>query len=702
MKKVFCILLGIVMLVSAFNVAAFAATGSINSFAMNFYSNEKASSDTVYWEKGNTNYYMYVPSDADLSKAVIYLDATQSVYVNSVKIENGAVNNVFLQTGKQYVLTCGDSSYNLYLYQSANIPAVYITTNSGSLSYIHSSKDNKEGGTIRVYENGQLTLDSELKQIKGRGNSTWGFIKKPYNIKFDKKTALLGMEKAKKWTLLASYLDPQLISNPISWYIAEQLGLKYTSEYRHVDLYINGIYEGDYIICESVEIGTSRVNINDLASDNEKANPGIDLDTLSQGGSLAGGAIPSGNDTDSRKWVNIPSNPDNITGGYLLELEYASRYNAEKSGFVTRNGQCVVIKEPEVASKAEVEYISAYFEEMSEALYSQSGINSKGKHYSDYIDIDSLVSMYIVEELSKDVDAGLSSVYIYKDKDSDKFVFSPVWDFDQGNGNTGYTPYGVTLSDPDTWFANSISYGVKWSGNKICTPTVFNAAYRHEDFRAAVTEKWNAYIAAGKYNEMKSYITALSAELEASAQLNAIRWGHYSSYSSSEKTVAFRGIVSAVMSYYDKRVSALSKGFSETGAMIYYDANGGRGFTFDPTIAQMGDTLTVIGTNRADTVGAEITLTSPYPDRVFYAWNTKPDGSGTYYKVGSKIVLADKTTVLYAQWLTPEEIAVNNSKTCTHICHSDNAFLKFFWRIGLMFSRLFGINKTCACGVQHY
>lgn len=90
--------------------------------------------------------------------------------------------------------------------QSANIPAMYIQTDE-SLDYIHADKGNKSSASIRTYENGEMTLDGQLKQIKGRGNSTWNYAKKPYNIKFDEKTSLMGMPKAKKWSMLASYID---------------------------------------------------------------------------------------------------------------------------------------------------------------------------------------------------------------------------------------------------------------------------------------------------------------------------------------------------------------------------------------------------------------------------------------------------------------------------------------------------------------
>lgn len=73
-----------------------------------------------------------------------------------------------------HILICGDKIYPVTVCVSAFIPTVYINTKSGNLNHIHANKENKEQGDIRVYANGKMALDSTLKQIKGRGNASWG------------------------------------------------------------------------------------------------------------------------------------------------------------------------------------------------------------------------------------------------------------------------------------------------------------------------------------------------------------------------------------------------------------------------------------------------------------------------------------------------------------------------------------------------
>ena len=650
MKKSICVFLALLLLAFC-AVPSFAAGEGITVLQINPYGGDEADSDTVKWFASSGKYFLFLPADTGLSAAKVYFTASGDVTLDGAPVVFGESAAAF--TAGAHTLSCGSRSYPLTVMFSANIPTVYLTTQSGSLDYIHASKENKEPGSIRVYENGVKTTDSALKQIKGRGNSTWGLAKKPYNIKFDKKTALLGMPKAKKWTLLASYLDPQLISNPVSWKLSEMLQMPVTVRSRPVDLYINGAYYGNYILCESVEIQSSRINIHDLEEDNEEANPGIvaeDLPAVGTGenGTVLGGAVPG-----SKKWTPLPAEPDDVTGGYLLELDYAFRYNAEASGFVTENGQCVVIKSPEYASEAEVKYISAFFEEAWQALHSPTGTNAKGKHYSEYIDTGSLAGMYIVEEISKEVDCGLSSVFVYKDQGSQKLVFAPVWDFDQGNGNTDARFYGVRINDPNTWLANSLCNGINWSGNKVFTPTVFRAAYRQESFRELVWNKWKAFTDANGVQEWTSYIASLADTLLPSAVMNAERWNHYSG--SADRQAAYRNKVQTVLTYLRNRAAALSTGFSPDGAMIYYEPNGGSGFVFDGTIYSIGMNASVVAPDHTDwNVG--LAVTAPTQDLVFAGWNTEADGSGIAYQPGSLIRLNKKTTVLYAIWKTQAEI----------------------------------------------
>lgn len=405
----------------------------------------------VNWWQGSDRYYLFMPSDADLANLTVKYTASAEVLLDGNTLVNESP--VSFEADTEHTLSCGDNVYGLYVMKSEGLPSLHITTQSGSMDAVHADKGHKEPASIVISSDGEILLEKGLEYIKGRGNATWRYEKKPYNIKFDKKTSLFGMDKAKKWTLLANYVDETLVRNHTALTVAKRLGIPFTSEHTFVDLYINNEYYGNYVLCESVEVGDGRVEINDLTDATEEANPDIDIEECELGGNREVDYYKL--KADTQKWVNIPDNPDDITGGYLLEYELPNRYVYEVSGFVTKRNQTIVVKEPEYASEAQVKYISSLYQEFEDAVYSETGYNSLGKHYSEYIDFSSMVKMYVFQEFTKNLDAGLTSFYICKDTDSDKFVAAPVWDFDMALGE-GIDRYGMNNSTPEGWWAGII------------------------------------------------------------------------------------------------------------------------------------------------------------------------------------------------------------------------------------------------------
>ncbi len=634
----------LVCAMSAFGTGIAFRAADVNELFINPYGGDQESIDTVRWYPADGNYYLFLPSDVDLNTAKVYFSAVGTVFLDGEALESG--ENAARFTEGAHMLNSGTNSYPLVVCRSANLPAVYIRTESGSLSYLHENKDNREPGNIRVYENGSLTLDKSLKQIKGRGNSTWtDYPKKPYNIKFDKKTDLFGMGKAKKWTLLANYIDLSLLHNACGWEYAEAFGIPYTSEYRMVDLYINGDYLGNYTICESVEIAENRVDLQDLDKANEDTNPGLDIELQPRGGTGPNNTIEPATVSGSRKWIEILETPDDITGGYLLEYEFRSRYDEELSGFVTKDGQPVVVKSPEYASQPEVAYIADLFEAGSEALYSPTGYNAAGKHYSEYFDLDSLAASYILQELSMNFDAGFSSFFAFKPNLDEKIYFGPVWDMDNAFGSP-YKHFGVPLITTDLWYANQMGY--------YGLPSVLVAANRHAEFRALVREKWAAYLSDGTFEAVQEQIAELAEALQKSAVMNGLRWKLYKTRDVSEAENAYQHEVQLCTTFLSDRISALKKGFASDSAYLYYDINGAVGdwVTVNP-IRSIGESVEVREITGNGTI-------NPPENRQFYCWNTAPDDSGTRYFPGDTLLLKNESTVLYAIWKTQFEIDREN------------------------------------------
>ncbi|MBO4428694.1 MAG: CotH kinase family protein, partial [Clostridia bacterium] len=395
-----------------------------------------------------TNNVFYLPAGTDLTSLVITADADAYSVGTGSKVEFKAGDTIDVTAGEttdesgnkcyKIKLYKGGSVKTHYVYLLSEIPSVYVKTSTG-INYIHQNKENRDKDalvSIVDAEGNSVYSDEELKttsEIKKRGNATSNYDKKPYQIKLNKKVDLFGLGKAKTWILLANYVDQSFLRNAIAFDLADYLGLDYSPKYTFVNLYIDGKFMGLYQLAEKVQIGNNRVEINDLEEENEKANKDKDLSSLGQKTEY----IDKGN-LQSITYVPNVKNPEDITGGYLIEMDnlYGRR---EASYFTTGKNNTYVVKSPEFASREQVLYIGTLVAEMEEAIYSSDGYNSSGRHFSEYADVDSLIAMYMTYEMTKNWDAYVGSTFFYKDKDADgvtsKIYAGPAWDFDHSFGN---------------------------------------------------------------------------------------------------------------------------------------------------------------------------------------------------------------------------------------------------------------------------
>ncbi len=494
----------------------------------------------LHWTHAGSDYawqpYLFLPSGSDSDTVQIWFasknvkkDNTEHtlqegyVMINGEKVCSG--DSIQLpEDGGKLVVTPGDGeAVTVGVKRSKEIASLFIDTASGSMDTIHADKSNKEKGDMLLMQgDGTLDYQGALKHIKGRGNATWDMAKKPYNIKLEDSADLLDMGSAKGWCLLANYSDTSLLRNHIVYNLAEETGIPFTMDSRSVDLYLNGEYNGTYLMTEKIEIGKNRVNITDMEKATEKVNS-QDLDSYPSGGT-------SGYQRGTRKWSRIPNDPEDITGGYLIEVELDDRYAAEACGFVTTIGQAVTMKAPEFVSENQINYIADLYQEMEDAIYSKTGYNQKGKHFTEYIDEESIAKMYLLQEYSLNLDTGITSFYLYKDSEKagdGKFHMAPVWDFDMSIGNYGYRD-NVNLSDPQVWWANRAQiYNV--GGLNILAQAV-----QFDSVKKLIVEQWNDVfypVIRACLEEDKSYplkklkaVSSYKKELASSAGMNFVVW----------------------------------------------------------------------------------------------------------------------------------------------------------------------------------
>ncbi len=236
------------------------------------------------------------------------------------------------------------------------------------------------------------TVDSQGSlSIKGRGNSTWLFPKKPYAIKLDSKAEVLGLPKEKRFDLLANWMDRTLLRNDVSLYIARQTStMGWNPTGKFVEVVLNGKHIGNYYLCEHIKVSENRVNIAEI---DEKATSG-----------------------------------EALTGGYIMELDI--NYDEEYKFMSTRRNMPYMFKDPDEVNDAQFNYMKQYVDDLETALYDNAEFSAR--KFADYMDLDSYIDWWLVHELAGNGEpAHPKSSYMHKDANG-KMVAGPVWDFDWG------------------------------------------------------------------------------------------------------------------------------------------------------------------------------------------------------------------------------------------------------------------------------
>ena len=249
----------------------------------------------------------------------------------------------------------------------------------------------------------------ELEFIRGRGNSTWREAKKPYKFKLDKGADLFGMGKNKHWTLLANYYDSSLTINRMVGWLGDQMGLSYTPRGVPVDLYLNDVYYGSYLLMEEVRVDSSRVDIDIVDED--------------------------------------ASDPDSldITGDYLFGMEVKLTSESYECFTTTRSNTYSYDTpeygaEPTDAERAQQAYLLSFMERVEDAIYSKGLTSPSGDNLWDLMDQASAADYWWIQEFTGNCDAfATPSTYLYKQRDTlnddgtvttGKLYWGPLWDFD--------------------------------------------------------------------------------------------------------------------------------------------------------------------------------------------------------------------------------------------------------------------------------
>ena len=404
----------------------------------------------------------------------------------------------------------GDDSQ---FYQITNLPTVVINTKGAQ--EVTSKEEELSSVVYIVSEEGKKLLATEKTGVRGRGNASWNFPKKPYRLKFDEKQQLLDAPaKAKKWTLINNYGDKTLMRNILAFELSRRFGLAYTPYCHPVDVVLNGEYRGCYQLCDQIEVNKNRVNIIEMEPED----------------------------------VTLPE----LSGGYLIEVDaYAS---TEASHFYSTLGTPVTIKSPddEDIVNAQTRYITDYFNRMENAVFA-SNFADPETGYRRYLDLDSFLKHFMVGEMSGNTDT-YWSVYMTKDRESDKFFTGPVWDFDIAFDNDQRT-YPIE-AHTDYIFASKGSVA-----SEAMRRMVNRIVKEDEGARQRLLELWSEARNTKGIDEtsLLEYVDKTVELLNESQKLNFLRWNILSErvHENPQASGSYEGEVAIVKNFIRKRLPQL-------------------------------------------------------------------------------------------------------------------------------------------------
>lgn len=380
------------------------------------------------------------------------------------KIQDAVYENRYRPFGRDYKVSVEWLTDN-----AVSVPRIDIDIEGGKTV---TSKSYYLNANFRITGYGIYEDFEDSVQIKGRGNSTWGYSKKPYRLKFDEKVKPFGLTKGKSWVLLANAQSGALMANAIAMKVGQMAGAKYTNHIIPVELYMNGIYLGSYMFTEKVGMGNNSVDIDEAL-------------------------------------------------GYLLELD---TYTDET---ITRIGQYnlpVKVSEPDLtelskdSADVRMSRIKADIEALSSVLY-------YGGDLEGVLDVDATARFYLANDLVLNQEINHpKSTYLFKDESAPdgRVTFGPLWDFDWGFGyedNASYCYSGATSSV----IKSSMAAYMFWQDMN-----------RFEVFKKHYYKVWKEFVEKNCVEELLDYIDDYYRFAENSFINNSYIWGYGGSFSETD------------------------------------------------------------------------------------------------------------------------------------------------------------------------
>lgn len=389
--------------------------------------------------------HFVVPHQYDLSNATLTLTHNgDKIYVDGIEQISGKTRTNLSDFANpiQYKVVSSKGEDKIWTVIVYDLPVLIMNTPDGKP--ITSKEVRTEGCVVQLFDTDGHFYNLGTAGIRGRGSSSWKQEKKPYNLKFDKKQEILGMNKSKHWILLANaYFDRTQLHNATVFEIARMTDMPWVQKGEYVELILNGEHKGLYYLCEKVGAEKGKIEIGEKSPEVLPQDCGYLLESLFC--------------LDERADTTVfPAN-------------YFNTHILNQSGDEVSHGFFGwEIKEPEDNTESQYNYIQNYMINLEKMIRDSLELGS----YREFFDLESAANWWLVEELCLNEEASRTkNVYLYKPSGSKKISMGPPWDLDAWT-------FGM--------------YGTKkfWA-NK--TTLYFNYLFKDPAFVAIVKSKWRKY-----------------------------------------------------------------------------------------------------------------------------------------------------------------------------------------------------------------
>ena len=418
-------------------------------------------------------YRLFLPVNTDMAALTIETGAELAAAdAEGLTVDGTTVSGDFTNIETLNLTFTDGKAARVELYKS-QLPSVSFTLNGVTLNEIQAgSKDVKyKGNSVTISQAGGSDLTDTDVEFKGRGNTTWTLDKRPYQFKLSSKAKVLGMDKAKTWLLIANRQDTSMMRNKAVYDLANAMS-EWAPDGRWVDVWIDGSYQGCYLLCEKVQVGTNRVEL--------------------------------------EQEDGILAEADNI---YYNGEEYWFTGNQSGTHFTLKDSAADDLDEQDSATLKAWSGFETALDEFEDVLYAS---DKDWNIISSKIDVQSFADYYLISEWVENWDTFKSSTFCYRDGADDVLHMGPVWDYDSALNNKDES-YGV--SNPHADYAMNIQDQQRGE----ISLTWFTELMKCQPFREVVQERYQHTMRPLLENWSETCNDYRSA-LENSAKMEFVRW----------------------------------------------------------------------------------------------------------------------------------------------------------------------------------